>query len=111
MEKAQRETLKKRILEEIESLRKHVASMESNASSVEPDVAIGRLSRMDTMVNQSIADASLSQSKQRILNLERAMVRIDEDPEFGECEECGEPIPIGRLLALPEAQLCVECAE
>ncbi|WP_415713596.1 TraR/DksA family transcriptional regulator [Maridesulfovibrio sp.] len=30
---------------------------------------------------------------------------------FGECEECGEGIPIARLLALPESRFCVHCAE
>lgn len=28
-----------------------------------------------------------------------------------ECEECGEPIPEGRRLAIPGVQLCVGCAE
>lgn len=110
MELEQREILEKRIREEIAGLRATVAELEGNASSVEPDMAIGRLSRMDTMLNQSITDASVSQSKQRILKLEAALQRID-DPGFGECEECGEPIPVARLLALPESELCVDCAE
>jgi len=35
--------------------------------------------------------------------------RMDEDDEFGLCEECGEPIPVARLMVLPEATLCVPC--
>jgi DnaK suppressor protein len=30
---------------------------------------------------------------------------------YGLCEICGEPIPLGRLRALPEATRCVRCAE
>ncbi len=29
--------------------------------------------------------------------------------EFGACESCGEPIGRERLLALPQARLCIEC--
>ncbi len=28
---------------------------------------------------------------------------------FGRCEECGEPIPLARLRALPAARYCVAC--
>jgi DnaK suppressor protein len=29
--------------------------------------------------------------------------------EYGQCEECGKPIPTARLQALPYATLCIEC--
>ena len=28
---------------------------------------------------------------------------------FGVCEDCGKPIPVARLQALPYATLCIEC--
>ena len=28
-----------------------------------------------------------------------------------ECEECGEPIPLARRLAMPGVRLCIECQQ
>jgi DnaK suppressor protein len=40
--------------------------------------------------------------------LRQALARI-EDGSYGECEECGQPIGASRLLARPEARLCIAC--
>jgi DnaK suppressor protein len=32
-----------------------------------------------------------------------------EDGSYGMCEECGQPIGVSRLLARPEARLCIAC--
>jgi len=42
--------------------------------------------------------------------IDRALKKID-DGEFGQCEECGEPIQIKRLEARPETTLCIRCKE
>jgi DnaK suppressor protein len=42
--------------------------------------------------------------------IERALARI-EDGNFGQCDECGEPIGIERLRVRPEATLCIRCKE
>jgi DnaK suppressor protein len=42
--------------------------------------------------------------------LERALEKLAEG-SYGTCDECGEPIPRGRLEARPESVLCVECAQ
>ena len=42
--------------------------------------------------------------------VQSALERID-DGDFGECEDCGDEIPVGRLLANPLATRCVECQE
>lgn len=39
-----------------------------------------------------------------------ALDRI-EDGSFGICEECEEPIGVARMLARPEATLCISCKE
>lgn len=38
----------------------------------------------------------------------QALARFD-DGSYGLCEECGQPIGASRLLARPEARLCIEC--
>lgn len=40
--------------------------------------------------------------------LRQALARI-EDGSYGACEECGQPIGASRLLARPEARLCIAC--
>ncbi len=111
MNDAQRAELKQRMRDEIDALRRLSADLREQTGPVAPDVAIGRLSRLDTMLNQGVNKASLAKSTARIRNLEAALLRIDQDPDFGECAGCGEPIPLARLLALPETEYCVECAE
>jgi DnaK suppressor protein len=46
----------------------------------------------------------------RKADIERALEKIDTGT-FGACERCGQPIPTGRLEALPFARYCVECQE
>jgi DnaK suppressor protein len=40
----------------------------------------------------------------------RALGKLRNEPEsFGECEECGDEIPAGRLEAMPYAEFCIAC--
>ena len=41
--------------------------------------------------------------------LERAIEKLTEG-SYGICDECGAPIPHGRLAARPESVVCVDCA-
>ena len=45
----------------------------------------------------------------RIAELEEALERL-EGGSFGLCQSCGRPIDVERLEALPQAELCIECA-
>jgi len=71
--------------------------------------SVGRLSRMDAMRVQAMAQAGERRRQARIVGLRAALSRMDEG-EFGFCESCGEPIPEGRLEVDPTARLCVACA-
>ena len=96
---------------EIEGLKAEIPRLKELVKPVAPDNAIGRLSRMDNIVNQSVAEAQLSKAKVRLVRLSEALKRVDEDEEFGLCLDCGDPIPMARLKAMPETEFCVECAE
>jgi DnaK suppressor protein len=43
-----------------------------------------------------------------LANIERALLRIRKGT-YGECEGCGNKIPLARLNALPYATSCIEC--
>ena len=75
---------------------------------VDLDKPIGRLSRMDEMQQQSMAQANRHATRQRLLQIGAAIGRIDRD-EYGLCICCEEDIGIGRLKARPEAPLCLAC--
>ena len=44
----------------------------------------------------------------QMLVLKHALAKFD-DGNYGECEECGNPIGFSRLQARPEARLCIIC--
>ena len=70
----------------------------------------GRLSRMDAMQQQAMAQATDRRRETDLKRIAAALQRID-DEEYGECLECGETIPVGRLEIDPALTLCVVCAE
>lgn len=103
------EILKTKLKEELDKTREDVEALDSVSKPVEPDVAIGRLTRMEAIQSKSINEASLRKAKARIKNLESALRRIESDPDFGYCEECDDEIPMKRLLIMPETRYCVKC--
>lgn len=111
MNAKQKEDFKRFAREEIKELKAEIPRLKELVKPVSPDNAIGRISRMDNIVNQSVAEAQLSKSKVRLARLEEALRRVDDDEDFGLCADCGDPIPMARLKAMPETDLCVECAE
>jgi DnaK suppressor protein len=58
-----------------------------------------------------LTDIGVGDSLERVLaRTERAVAKLD-DGSYGMCDVCGDPIPSGRLRALPDAVLCLRCAE
>lgn len=111
MNDKQRQEFKQFAQSEIEELKKEIPRLKELVKPIAPDNAIGRISRMDNIVNQSVVKAQLSKAKVRVVRLEEALKRVEEDEDFGLCIDCGDPIPMARLKAMPETQMCVECAE
>lgn len=110
MDDRQKAELVVHIKEAIVAARADIAAYEQLCRPVSPDNAIGRLTRLDAMNSKSINEAALDTAKHKLAKLERALSMID-DPDFGLCQMCEEPIPRARLMAVPEADLCVQCAE
>jgi len=104
------EKLKNHIKEKIEDLKKAIKSYQTLTRPISPDNAIGRLSRMDAINSKSINEAALNKALSTLPKLEHALTMID-DPDFGFCRECEEPIPFARLMVMPESDLCVQCTE
>jgi DnaK suppressor protein len=71
--------------------------------------AVGRLSRQDALLSQSMARANQSRRDASRIALHAALARID-DRVFGYCEDCGEDIALKRLELDPTACRCISCA-
>jgi DnaK suppressor protein len=106
----QKEELKEKMTLQMEELRAEIASLEEGAKPVPPDNAIGRLTRMEAINARSISEATLASARARRARIETALARID-SPDFGLCSVCEEPIPVKRLMLMPETSRCVKCAE
>ena len=110
MDIPEQQEIREKIEAEISATENNIASLEELCQPVAPDDAIGRLSRMDAIGNKSVNEAALSSAKQKLVKLKYALANIDQ-PDFGICMECDEPIPLGRIMIMPESRLCVNCAE
>ena len=71
--------------------------------------SVGRLSRMDAMQQQAMAEAQERNRQRDLQRIDLAFRRI-KDGDYGYCIECDEEIPDGRLSIDPMAEKCVRCA-
>lgn len=85
-----------------------VDGLEQGTRPVEPDSAIGRISRMEAIQVQQMAQASRRTARRRLLQVAAALQRVSADM-YGECAECGDDIGYRRLKARPESPFCVQC--
>ncbi len=62
----------------------------------------------DTMEHE-VAVGLLENQSQLLEQIAAALQRVDAG-SYGECQECGKPIPSERLDAIPYTPYCVKCA-
>ena len=87
-----------------------VANASDSAAPVELDQQVqGRLSRMDALQGQAMAQATIQRRRVEIAQIDAALRRM-EAGEFGYCVECGDDIAPKRLELNPAIARCVDCA-
>ena len=104
----QKEQIKKRIEEEIQVTLLSVEKYKELTKPIAPENAIGRVSRMDAINNKSVNQVALTNAEVKLNNLKVALNKID-DVDFGICVRCKNPIPLGRILLMPQSITCVNC--
>lgn len=82
----------------------------STATVVLDQSSVGRLSRMDALQQQAMAQNTRQRAELSLRRIEAALKRCD-DGSYGECPECGEMIDPRRLELDPSLTLCITCAE
>ena len=70
---------------------------------------VGRLSRMDALQGQAIAQESVRRQSIERQRVSLALARLREN-DYGFCLSCGELIALQRLRVDPCATQCVDCA-
>jgi DnaK suppressor protein len=99
-----------RLVQRREELRNLSARTDDARKPVALDQqSVGRLSRMDAMQLQAMAQETERRRAGELQRIEVALRRITAG-EFGYCARCGEDIPNARLALDPTASTCVDCA-
>ncbi len=102
--------IKEKIIVEIEITEKRISEYKELTKPIAPDCAVGRVSRMDAINNNSINQAALRKNEEKLKNLNYMLSKINDD-DFGLCAKCKQEIPFQRLLIIPQSRFCVNCSQ
>lgn len=105
------EHFRQHLLELKQALAESEANTADDTKPVKLDQSsVGRLSRMDAMQAQAMAQQSARRRKALMLATEKALIRIEQG-DFGYCDSCDEPINPKRLEIDPTLTRCIDCAD
>jgi DnaK suppressor protein len=103
--------LREELERQLAKLEKSMAVSDEAVKPVELDqTAVGRLSRMDSLMSQGMARGLQEREVARFAQLREAVERMNAG-EYGVCEDCGSPIAFERLYVFPESPTCAACSE
>ncbi len=108
LKKKELEKFKKLLEEEQRKITRHLEDL-SDSSNEELDLSTGDSVDIASLeINQANLQKIGKRETYLLKKIDLALKKI-EDGTYGECESCGEPIAVGRLMARPVAQLCIDC--
>lgn len=94
---------------QLAKLEKSMTVSDEALKTVELDQgAVGRLSRMDSLQNQSLAKGLRERENVRLALIQSALRRL-EAGTYGVCTECGSQVVAERLFVFPESGTCAPC--
>ena len=94
---------------QLAKLEKSMTVTDEALKTVELDQsAVGRLSRMDSLQNQSLAKGLRERESVNLAQIQEALRRL-EAGSFGVCTACGGPVAAERLFVVPESGTCASC--
>ncbi len=106
----QLQDFKERLLEARSAIIELIRQTNVSAKPVDLNLPIGRLSRIDAMQMQGMAQMSRGQLDIRLKQVEASLQAFDRG-NYGICRHCKNPVGIERLKVLPESPFCVACQE
>lgn len=107
MDSKNRETVKDRLEAE---LTETMAELERLEKKLQVEVEYGLGEGDPSVQEREINMALRRRARRKARSLQEALTRVEEGT-YGICERCGREIGAQRLEALPEARLCIDCAQ
>lgn len=110
-----RRELESALLRERQSLRKGATFLGESARALgdsaadEGTVSGAQADVASTMVDEEIDLALETAAREKLAEIDAALRRL-KDGTYGVCENCGQPIQIDRLRAVPWTRVCIVCS-
>lgn len=95
--------MKRDLADRVERTHKHIHERDQRVSANFAEQSV-------EMENQELVMSLDADGRAELKAIQAALDRLEEGT-YGECIECGKPIPEKRLEAIPYASLCIECAQ
>lgn len=100
-------------LEARKTLLRRQTELAARLHAVETDLQKGHSSdwpdQAQERENDEVLEAIASTTANELLQIENVLKKLG-NSSYGICSNCGQPIGQQRLNALPEAELCIDCA-
>ena len=110
MNESERQTLTAIIQNRIERLDIILKTGDVLGQQADKELAYDESVRLDNLSHQGVDENLYLIAKQELSQLKLNLKWLESE-EAGECDECGDEIPIKRLLAVPTTRKCVNCAD
>lgn len=108
MTESDKNHIKEFLLAEKHKINLRISDLKDLTQPIEPDCAIGRVSRMDAIVNSAVNKEALAKLEEKLHKINLTLSKID-DKDFGKCTRCKKEIPVQRILFAPGG-LCISCS-
>ena len=111
MENKQLEVYRKALISLREETAQLITDSEEATGTVTLDQSkVGRLSRMDALQAQQMAQETARRRQVQLQKIDNAVGRIEAN-DYGHCFKCGEEIAAARLNFDPTSTRCVGCMD
>lgn len=81
-----------------------------DSKPVDMELPIGRLTRIDAIQMQAMAQMNRHQLEIRLKQIDASLQAFAQGT-YGICRHCKGPVHLGRLEVLPETPFCVDCQD
>lgn len=110
MNRQEKIKLKQLVETSFDKLSKHVSELQVRDEKLTHKAGQAFNDHQEAELNdREINEYALQTATKKLVALQRTLSKIEEE-NFGNCIRCGNPIPVARLMAVPEATKCLECA-
>ncbi len=104
------DSMRSKLRVELDTLLDRHGRISAHLHNADREVPADWPERAQLFENDTVLEALDGRTRARIVQIRLALERLN-DPAWGFCARCGEPIRPARLAALPTTTVCVSCAE